>query len=155
MGKIDKKEYAMSCIQLNVILSNLSEKEKIRIPYNILNEINKYKSNKYIYKYDFSKTLLEQEMLPLTKELLNYIYTKYVETKEPNNRIFFEYNYYEDSKEAKKEKYNLDNLFKNKNQNSTEETKHNEENTNMIVVKEEKWYKKIFILIKNSFKKVK
>ena len=31
MGKIDKKEYAMSCIQLNVILSNLSEKEKIEI----------------------------------------------------------------------------------------------------------------------------
>jgi len=78
MEAIDKKEYAMACMQLNVILSNLSEEQRSKIPDNILDEIRKYKSNKYVYKYDFSKTLLEQEMLSLTKELLYYIYTKYL-----------------------------------------------------------------------------
>ena len=78
MEEIDKKDYAIACMQLNVILSNLPEKERNKIPDNILNEIKKYKSNKYVYKYDFSKTLLEQEMLFFTKELLYYIYTKYI-----------------------------------------------------------------------------
>ena len=77
MKEIDRKDYAIACMQLNVILSNLSEEDRTKIPHNILSEIKKYKSNKYVYKYDFSKPLLEQEMLPLTKELL---YTKYLET---------------------------------------------------------------------------
>ena len=86
MEAIDKKEYAMACMQLNVILSNLSEEQRRKMctasswtsSFYFVDEIRKYKSNKYVYKYDFSKTLLEQEMLSLTKELLYYIYTKYL-----------------------------------------------------------------------------
>ena len=96
MEEIDKKDYAMACMQLNVILSNLSEKDRKKIPHNILSEIKKYKSNKYVYKYDFSKTLLEQEMLSLTKELLYYIYTRYLET---SNEILVEDNYSKTYKE--------------------------------------------------------
>lgn len=50
-----------------------------------------------------------------------------------------------------REKYNPDDIFKRKTQNIDEATQSNIENTSMIVVPEEKWYKKIFNLIKNLF----
>lgn len=50
-----------------------------------------------------------------------------------------------------REKYNPDEIFKRKTQNIDKATQSNIENTSMIVVPEEKWYKKIFNLIKNLF----
>lgn len=65
-------------------------------------------------------------------------------------------------KEAEKEieeKYNPDNLFKNrprpKIEEQTEVVKEENEEKNLMVMQEEKWYKKIFNLIKNFFYKVK
>lgn len=49
-----------------------------------------------------------------------------------------------------REKYNPDNIFKNTNKNIQEKIQQSEE-TRMTVVQEEKWYKKIFNLIKNLF----
>lgn len=49
-----------------------------------------------------------------------------------------------------REKYNPDDIFKNRNRIIPEETQTSEE-TRMTVVQEEKWYKKIFNLIKNLF----
>lgn len=52
-----------------------------------------------------------------------------------------------------RKKYNPDDIFKDKRQNIIEEIQPNEENTSIIVVKEEKWYKKIFNLVKGLFKR--
>lgn len=52
-----------------------------------------------------------------------------------------------------RQKYNPDDIFKNRKQSAIEETQHTEENTSMIVVQEDKWYKKIFNIIKNLFKR--
>ena len=49
-----------------------------------------------------------------------------------------------------REKYNPDDIFKNKNRIEPEEVQSSEE-TRMTIVKKEKWYKKIFNLIKNLF----
>ena len=84
--EIDKKEYAVAFMQLNIILGNLSEEERKSIPSNILKEIKKYKSHTYKYKYDYSKPLVEQDMLPLTQDLLAYIYEKYIR-KDAMNKI--------------------------------------------------------------------
>lgn len=51
-----------------------------------------------------------------------------------------------------REKYNPDNIFKNKRQNIVEEKTVSNESISMIVA-EEKWYKKIFNLIKSLFKR--
>lgn len=51
-----------------------------------------------------------------------------------------------------REKYNPDDIFKNKRQNIVEEKQVSNESTSMIIV-EEKWYKKIFNLIKSLFKR--
>ena len=52
-----------------------------------------------------------------------------------------------------REKYNPDDIFKKRNQNNTEESNNKEENTSMIVIQEEKWYQKIYNLIKGLFRK--
>lgn len=52
-----------------------------------------------------------------------------------------------------REIYNPDDIFKKKNQNNIEESNNKEENTSMIVIQEEKWYQKIFNLIKGLFRK--
>ena len=49
-----------------------------------------------------------------------------------------------------REKYNPDDIFKNRNKIVPEETQTSEE-TRITIVQEEKWYKKIFNLIKNFF----
>ena len=49
-----------------------------------------------------------------------------------------------------REKYNTDDIFKNKNRIEPEEVQSSEE-TRMTIVQKEKWYKKIFNLIKNLF----
>ena len=49
-----------------------------------------------------------------------------------------------------REKYNPDDIFKNKNRIEPEEVQSSEE-TRMTIVQKEKWYKKIFNLIKNLF----
>lgn len=165
MKKIDKKDYAMACMQLNVILSNLPEKERRKIPDNILNEIKRYKSNKYVYKYDFNKTLLEQEMLSLTKELLYYIYTKYLVIKESNHEILMENNYSKEYKEAsqetvrddrqndedeKREKYNPNDIFK---RNKTLKTVKEEiENSLPIEIKEETFFQKMVRFFKKCLR---
>ena len=51
-----------------------------------------------------------------------------------------------------REKYNPDDIFKKRNQNNIEEKYNTEQNTSMVVVREEKWYKKIFNIIKGIFK---
>ena len=48
------------------------------------------------------------------------------------------------------EKYNPDDIFKNRNRIIQEKIQQSEE-TRMTVVQEKKWYKKIFNLIKNLF----
>lgn len=52
-----------------------------------------------------------------------------------------------------RQKYNPDDIFKNKKQSIIKESQYAKENTSMIVLQEEKWYKKIFNIIKNLFKK--
>ena len=49
-----------------------------------------------------------------------------------------------------REKYNPDDIFKNRNRVIPQEEQPSEE-TRMTIVQEEKWYKKIFNLIKNLF----
>ena len=53
-----------------------------------------------------------------------------------------------------REKYNPDNVFKNKVNIEKREIQNFEE-TRLTIVQEEKWYKKIFNMIKNIFYKKK
>ena len=69
-----KKAY----VELLEIINHLPHEQKILIPEKLISEIEKQKDNIYVFKYDFSKTLLEQNLMTETKSLLLQIYIKYI-----------------------------------------------------------------------------
>ncbi len=112
------------------------------------------------YREAFTEVNEIIKLMPL--ELVNKIPNKFREmiVEEKDN------NYIPDIKDARelqeveeaieqeiREKYNPDDIFKKRNQNNIEESNNKEENTSMIIVKEEKWYQKIFNIIKGIFKR--
>lgn len=71
-----------SLIQLNSIIGVLPEEKKKNIPIGILREIENAQLDGYIFKYDYSKDILEQDINEETKEMLFNIYINYLATKD-------------------------------------------------------------------------
>ena len=71
-----------SLIQLNSIIGVLPEKKKKNIPIEILRKIENAQLDGYIFKYDYSKDILEQDINEEAKEMLFNIYINYLATKD-------------------------------------------------------------------------
>lgn len=70
--------YVIACMELNTILNMLPEKEKSKIPEKFLSEIKKYRLKNYVFKYDYSKKMDEQNLSDITREMLFIIYRDYL-----------------------------------------------------------------------------
>ena len=75
-------ERTKALIQINAIISVLPEDKKKNIPSDIMNEIKNAKLDKYLFKYDYSKSILKQDISEEAKEMLFSIYINYIATKE-------------------------------------------------------------------------
>lgn len=71
-----------SLIQLNSIIGVLPEEKKKNIPIGILRKIENAQLDGYIFKYDYSKDILEQDINEEAKEMLFNIYINYLATKD-------------------------------------------------------------------------
>lgn len=71
-----------SLIQLNSIIGVLPEEKKKNIPIGILREIENAQLDGYIFKYDYSKDILEQDINEEAKEMLFNIYINDLATKD-------------------------------------------------------------------------
>lgn len=80
-------ERTKALIQINSIISVLPEDKKKNIPPDIMNEIKTAKLDKYLFKYDYSKSILEQDIREEAKEMLFSIYINYIATKEEQATI--------------------------------------------------------------------
>jgi len=142
-------EFAEAATEINEILSYLPNEYIQRIPKKLRDFFKKVKSNNYISKIDPYKPLGEQELKPKTKTILTIIYWNYwcnEEEKRNIDRVLIE----NDQKYEKelKEKYNPDNLFKNKQEQIVKEK------TNLpIEIREETFFKKLVSYIKRLFNK--
>ena len=130
---------------IKIMPSNLVNK----IPLKLQQLINEYKNDKY-------KPLIEEpienyELMDESKIILSLIYRDFLCSNEEKEILKNR-----DSEKLKeeeqqlREKYNPDDIFKNKNRNVPQEEQQFQE-TRMTVVQEEKWYQKIFNLIKGLF----
>ena len=75
-------EYAKCLVQLDEILNYLSLDNLEKIPFEVRNSIKQQKDKEYIWKYDESKTLKEQELDRRTIALLSYLNMEYLLNKE-------------------------------------------------------------------------
>jgi len=122
---------------------------KSRIPNSLIEKMQLEKDNEWNFKYDETVGLENQNILYSTKALYSYIYTEYIATEEKKKELKSIY------EENARIKYNPDNLFKRKSIQSNQEdeldTKLATETS--IVALKEKWYQKMFNIVKSIFKK--
>lgn len=146
-------EFAEASAEIIEILSYIPNEYIQKIPKKLRDFFNLVKSNNYILKIDPYKSLEEQELKQKTKTLLTIIYKNYwcneKEKKVLDGILIENEKKYE---EEIRQKYNPDDIFKNRNTKKIENETLLEIN-NMITIKEEKWYKKLFNIIKNLFNK--
>ena len=109
-----------------------------------MNFIKENASKNYKCSFDYNKPLKELDLLDETRGLIGMIcYNYWCETAEQKSEYLNKLNENEKNyQQMLREKYNPDNLFKNKKQENEEI-----QETQMIV-QEEKWYKKLFNIIK-------
>ncbi len=143
-------EYAKCLVQLDEILNYLSLDNLEKIPFEVRNSIKQQKDKEYIWKYDESKTLKEQELDRRTVALLSYLNMEYL--LNPEQKEFMEKIHKINEQKIEKEKqdrYNYDNLFNNKTSTTIQEE--NKSENIAIVEYKESLFKKIMNKIKKFF----
>ena len=150
-----KQEYREAFTEVNVIIQLMPEELVNKVPsrFRVMLEEEKDKN----YHPDIKEPLEEQKLKEETIIILGLICRDFLcspeERKELQEKDAKELQEVQMAMEEEmREKYNPDDIFKNRRKNNSEEQSHTE-NTSMIVVKEEKWYQKIFQIIKKLFKR--
>lgn len=162
--------YSKAYKEVLTILENVPEEEVKKIPENMI-EVFKLKQDKnYRYEININKPFEEQEMLEETKAIFAIIFRDYWATPEQREKILAKEKYDRaKEEEQKRELYNPDNLFKNRNkkQNETNNTVENtneidenyntkenqEEQTNLpIEIKKQNFFTRLIGFIKGLFK---
>ena len=88
----------------------------------------------------------------MAKEIIAILFRDYWATETQRNKIIaYQNNERRKIEEEKRKKYNVDNIFKERQNNSHVEAVKKEEA--LIEIKEEKWYEKIVSWIKRILKK--
>lgn len=129
------------------ILKHLSSENFKKIPSNVINLIKENMDKNYIFKYDISKSLQNQNISRDTVAVLSYINMEYL--LNDRQREFIENLHRqneEDLEQQKRETYNSYTLFINKTINK---------DTALVEYTREKWYKRFINKILNIFKKNK
>ena len=153
-----KQEYKEAFTEVNEIIKMMPIELVNKIPSKFREMIEEEKDNNYIpdIKEPIEKCKLKNE----TIIILGLIYRDFICSPDERKKLQEKdarelQKVKKDIEEEMREKYNPDDIFKKKNQNNMEESNAKEENTSMVVVQEEKWYEKIFNLIKRIFKRNK
>lgn len=147
---MEQTNIARAYSEVDAILEKMDKANVEKIPIKLRKMFKEEKDVEYQNKIDIYNKVQKKELEPKTLTLLAMLYLNYwCENDEEKNSLIKQYAENDrKSEEETREKYNPDNLFKNKEQianNSTE--------TSLIIVEKEKWYKKIFNFIKKFIKK--
>lgn len=141
------KEQAMAYTEVIEILKYMPKEDTNKIPREIVKYYTDNMDTSYNFKIDTKKTFKEQELLKKTKIVLAILFRDYWATEKQRERI--------KQKEAhdiyvleldKKQKYNSDNIFKNKKEYKIEMTE------SLVEYKKENWYEKFLKFMKRVFR---
>ena len=122
-----------------------------KIPKSFIELVEKNRDKEYKFNIDYLKDINEQYLLQDTRAILALIYRDFLCDEEQRLKLKEQEEILlEKSKKKLYEKYNTDNIFRNKANN----TILNQE-ISLIEKKNEKWYMKVFMFIKNLVKNSK
>lgn len=137
--------YPKAFKEISELIKFFPRSEYRRIPKSFINFIEEHMDNNYDYIVEHIDDFQNQEMLDETKIILSIIYRDFIASDEVKKQIYETENFELLQEEKRiREKYNLDNLFKNRD-NKVEPV---EKSVAMVEYKES-----IFTKIKNWFKR--
>lgn len=141
--------YSNVANELLEIFKYLDKELKEKIPVKVKENLERINNKEHSFKIDKTKTLNEQELLPQTKQILSIIYLKYCCSPEEANNILQENYENQKQKEIEKyEKYNPNDIFKNK------EKEEMVEQVQLISIDDVPWYRKVVGKISRFFKNI-
>lgn len=153
-----KQEYKEAFTEVNEIIKMMPDELVNKIPSKFREMLEDERDKEY--KPNIQEPLEKCKLKNETIIILGLIYRDFLCSQDEKRRL-----QEKDARELQevqkviedevRQKYNPDYIFKRKKQNIVEDAQTNEENTSIIVVQEDRWYKKIFNIIKNLFKKNK
>ena len=137
--------------ELYEVIKRFSKQEQEKIPKEVIENIQNKMDKNYIWKYDDTKELEEQNFLTETKALIVEMYERYL--CQQNKKEFW--NNYDRIclnmiEEKKKAEYNPENIFQSRAIITTEETK---DTCLPEKVKEESLFKRLINKVKSFFMK--
>ena len=142
------KEYARAYREVIEILKYIPDEDVQKIPNEKLKFYKDNMDSEYNYELDMDKDFEQQEMSDITKAILANIFRDYWATPYQKEIIKAkEKNDLEKIEEEKREQYNPDNIFKNRQEEVVIE------NTKLpIEIKEESFFRKLVNFIKRFLK---
>lgn len=144
------KELSEAAVEFNSILEYTSEDLKNKIPKKFLDFLQSIQSKTYKFEYDKTKKLDEQKLKPKTRGLIALVYQDYIcNEAEKEEYIQKSQKIIKQIEENKREKYNPNDIFKDKKIENDKDTT----NTVEIVEYKESIIKRIIRKIKNIFTK--
>lgn len=141
-----EENYSKAFKEVYIILNKSSKEEFNKIPKSFIEYIEKNMDIDYRPQIDFNENF-ENSVLEETLLILALIYRDYLISKEEREILIKD-----EEKQLKElnESYNVENLFKKRKHESEENWRNVEQH--LVVIKEEKWYKRILNKILNIFK---
>lgn len=141
-----EEKYTKAFKEVYIILNNSSKEEYDKIPKSFIELIEKNMDVNYNPEIQFNENF-ESSVLEETLLILALIYRDFLISKEERKNLIEQE---EKQLEELKERYDIEKLFKKRQQESEECVSNIEQH--LTVIKEEKWYKKILNKILNIFK---
>ena len=125
------------------------DKELVKkIPVQFINFIKQNKKDNYITNIDYTKSINKQELQRGTRVILSIIYRDYLCDYEKKKELMQNDNIeLKKIEEELREKYNIDNLFKKKNNQLEAKEKR------LTVNIQKKWYQKVWEFVNKLFKR--
>lgn len=111
-------KYQNSCTELTEILKTLSEEDLNKIPKSIIESIYNNRNTNYEFMYSKYKTLEEQNVSIVTKQMIIILFKNYFANEKQKQWILNQEKIaLKNSEEKKKKRYDVNNIFKNTDKN--------------------------------------
>ena len=145
------EEYEIACTEVLEVLNYISKEDYNKVPKDVIQVLEKNKTNDMTFLYNPWKDINEQEMSTIGRLMLASFFRDYWATPEQRAKInSFQNNKRKIIEKEKEERFDTKNLFKTKAE-IDEKIENNPEKTDIIVYKDN-IFKKILDKIKSIFK---
>lgn len=143
-------EYKMAYAEILEILKYISKEEQDKVPRNMIEMFKANASENSNFVYNPKKTLQEQNVSEIAVSIIAILYRDYWATKEQKQKILNFQN--REREKYKAEKYNVNDIFKNKEEVTIKkEPKIISNKESLIVLKKQNFLQKIVEKIKKFF----